>query len=319
MSGARVVIALGGNAIAPAGSGGTADEQTRNITAAMRLVADLVETGHEIVLTHGNGPQVGNLLLKNDLAKDVVPPMPLDWCVAQTQATIGFTMCTALEAELAARGRPVPVIPLVSRVRVDRDDPAFASPTKPVGRYLTDPEEVERQVQATGEHWARQGEKGWRRVVASPEPREPLDGQSLALVLEGGAIPIANGGGGVPMVRSEDGSLHGVEAVIDKDLAAVPLAHAVGAQRLLILTDVPGVATGFGTPEERWLDSVTAGELRGLQADGHFAAGSMAPKVEACARFVEGSTVVEPWAAIGDLDDITDVAAGSSGTQVERG
>lgn len=322
MSGERLVIALGGNAIAPAGGGGTAEEQTRNIGAAMQLVADLIDAGNEVVLTHGNGPQVGNLLLKNDLAKDIVPPMPLDWCVAQTQATIGFTICTELEAELARRDRPLPVIPLVSRVLVDRDDPGFDEPTKPIGHYITDPAEAERQMAETGQVWRRQGDRGWRRVVASPEPIALLDGQSLSLVLDGGAVAVANGGGGVPMVRDAERGLAGVEAVIDKDLAAVLLAEHVSADRLIILTDVAGVAIGYGTPEERWLEDVTRDELRGLQADGHFASGSMGPKVEACLRFVErvGQSVTgrAPTAAIGALDHIASVAAGESGTQVRR-
>lgn len=321
MSGQRLVIALGGNAIAPAGTGGTAEEQTRNIGEAMRLVADLIHAGHEVVLTHGNGPQVGNLLLKNDLAKDIVPPMPLDWCVAQTQATIGFTMCTALEAELDRHGLPLPVIPLVSRVRVDRDDPAFDDPTKPIGRYVTDPEEVERQVAATGQVWQRQGDRGWRRVVASPEPRELLDGESLRLVLAGGAVAVANGGGGVPMVRDPERGLVGVEAVIDKDLAAVLLAEHISADRLVILTDVAGVAVNYGTPDERWLTEVTASELRALQAEGHFRAGSMGPKVEACLRFAESTAGGRrppgaASAAIGALEDIAAVADGKAGTQV---
>lgn len=314
MDGARAVLALGGNAIAPSGTGGTAEEQTTAIGRAMQPIADLIASGEELVLTHGNGPQVGNLLVKNDLARDVVPPMPLDWCVAQTQATIGFTICTALEHELALRGLPVPVVPIISRVRVDADDPAWQAPSKPIGRYVTDEDDVRRRM-AHGETWARQGDRGWRRVVPSPEPQELLDALTMQLVLDAEAVLVANGGGGIPMVRDASGRLRGVEAVIDKDLAAVLLALRLHADALVILTDVPGVAVAYGTPEERWLRAVRVEELRSLQGDGHFASGSMGPKVEAALRFVEGGG---GRAAIGPLDDVQGTLEGTVGTQVQR-
>ena len=309
----RVVIALGGNAIAPPGTGGTAEQQRRNIGGAMERIASLVAGGYEVVLTHGNGPQVGNLLLKNDLAKDVVPPMPLDWCVAQTQATIGATMCTALEEALDDVGLPLAVIPLISRVRVDPDDPAFSEPSKPVGRFVTDEAEVAAQVERTGETWAPQGPHGWRRLVASPQPVELLDGLSLRLVLDAGAIVVANGGGGIPTVRGADGRLRGVEAVIDKDLSGVLLAQHIEADAFVILTDVPGVAVGHGTADERWLGSISPAELRALQDAGEFAPGSMAPKVEAVTRFVEQGG---RRAAVGELADPLGVVEGRTGTQV---
>ena len=311
-----MVIALGGNAIAPPGTGGTADQQRHNIGLAMERVAALVAGGYEVVLTHGNGPQVGNLLLKNDLAKDIVPPMPLDWCVAQTQATIGATMCTALEEALDGVGLPLAVIPLISRVRVDPDDPAFASPSKPVGRYVRDEAEVAAQMERTQETWARQGERGWRRLVASPRPVELLDGLSLRLVLDAGAIVVANGGGGIPTIRGADGRLRGIEAVIDKDLSGVLLAQHVQADAFVVLTDVPGVAVGYGTAEERWLGAVDPAELRALQRAGIFAAGSMGPKVEAVACFVEQGGA---RAAIGELADPLGVVEGRVGTQVVAG
>lgn len=308
----RVVLALGGNAIAPAGTGGTAGEQIASITRAMRSIGALVEAGLDVIITHGNGPQVGNLLLKNDLAKDIVPPMPLDWCVAQTQATIGSAMVTALEEDLAGRGLPIPVIAVLSRVLVDADDPGFAHPTKPIGRYV-DEAEARSEMQRRGHTWVRQGDKGWRRVVPSPQPQALLDGMSMRLVLEGGAVLVANGGGGIPMVRDNAGRLQGVEAVIDKDLAAALLAHELAAERLVILTDVAGVAVGYGTSEEAWLDEVSVERLRELQRAGHFAAGSMGPKVEAVLRFVEstGGTAV-----IGSLDDLTATVDGRAGTRV---
>jgi carbamate kinase len=311
----RVVIALGGNAIAPAGTAGTAREQTATIARAMGQVADLLRAdGLELVITHGNGPQVGNLLLKNELARDVVPPVPLDWCVAQTQATIGFTIANTLGVALARAGLTRPVVPLVSRVLVDADDPAFASPHKPIGPYITDEQELaDRRAEGVA---FTETPRGWRRVVASPEPLASLEVGTVRALLDGGAVVVANGGGGVPTVRTADGHLHGVEAVIDKDLAGALLAVELGADRLAILTDVAGVAIGFGGPDERWLGEVRVDELRAHAADGAFGAGSMGPKVEAACRFVErtGGTAV-----IARLEDGLDALEGRVGTRVVPG
>lgn len=308
MDSAPLVIALGGNALAPSGVGGTAAAQTETIGRAMRQVADLVAEGSQVVLTHGNGPQVGNLLIKNDLARGVVPPVPVDWCVAQTQATIGFTIASALSYELERRRVARPVVPLVSRVRVATGDPAWEAPSKPIGPYLAN--------DAAGPGYAWQGPKGWRRVVPSPQPLESVDLPAILLLLAAGAIVIANGGGGIPVVEDGHGPLRGVEAVVDKDLSAALLAGEIGAQALLILTDVPAVAVHFGSERERWLEAVTADDLRRHAAEGHFRAGSMGPKVEAVCRFVErtGRT-----AAIGALDDAAGVHAGRCGTQVRTG
>lgn len=287
----RLVVALGGNAIAPAGTGGTAEEQTATIGGAAEPLADLVADGHDLVLTHGNGPQVGNLLVKNELAAELVPAMPLDWCVAQTQATIGFTMTTALEGALRARGIERPVVPIVSRVLVDADDPAFDRPTKPIGKWQPD---------------------GTRRLVPSPEPRELLDRRALEVLMSAGALVVATGGGGIPMIDTAQGR-RGVEAVIDKDRCADLLARTVDADRLVILTDVEAVAVDFGTPNQRPLHDVTVADLDRLLAEGHFADGSMRPKVEAVARFVgrTGRT-----AAIGALGQLAAVVAGRAGTRI---
>lgn len=308
----HVVIALGGNAIAPAGTAGTAEEQTTNIARSMLQVAALVDEDVEVVLTHGNGPQVGNVLVKNELARDVVPPVPLDWCVAQTQATIGFTIASTLSYALAAVGRDTPVAPVVSRVLVDLDDPAWDAPSKPIGQHLTDQDEVRRR-EAQGQAFMHDEGRGWRRVVPSPDPLRSIDRPSIELLLGDGAIVVANGGGGIPVVDPGDGPLRGVEAVIDKDLAGAMLARELDADAYLILTDVPGVALDWGTDDERWLGTVTVEELRGHQADGHFRAGSMDPKVEAVCRFVEqtGRT-----ATIAALDEALSAWRGESGTQV---
>lgn len=314
--GQRTVIALGGNAIAPAGTGGTAEEQTRNIRRAMDLIADLIVEGREVVITHGNGPQVGNLLLKNELAADVVPPMPLDWCVAQTQATIGYQMIVALEHALEVRGDLSTVVPVISRVEVAEDDPAWASPSKPIGPWVTDATEVKRRERDHDQRFVHVEGRGWRRVVPSPEPVALLESMTINLLLDAGAIVVANGGGGIPMVRRGANTLIGVEAVVDKDLAGALLARALRADELVILTDVEAVAVDWGTPHQRWLSEVTADELRGLAAAGQFARGSMGPKVEAALRFV---TQQGRPAAIGALDDAPAVVRGATGTRVVPG
>lgn len=308
----HVVIALGGNAIAPAGTAGTAEEQTSNIARSMLQVAALVDEDVEVVLTHGNGPQVGNVLVKNELSRHVVPPVPLDWCVAQTQATIGFTIASTLSHALAALGRDTPVAPVVSRVLVDLDDPAWDAPSKPIGQHLTDEDEVRRR-EAQGQAFMHDEGRGWRRVVPSPDPLRSIDRPSIELLLGDGTIVVANGGGGIPVVDPGDGPLRGVEAVIDKDLAGAMLARELDADAYLILTDVPGVALDWGTDDERWLGTVTVEELRGHQADGHFRAGSMDPKVEAVCRFVEQTG---RSATIAALDAALSAWRGESGTRV---
>ena len=286
-------------------------DQIAAIGAAMQHVADLVVRGHEVVLTHGNGPQVGNLLVKNELAAAVVPPVPLDWCVAQTQATIGFVVLSALEAALAERRVRRPVAALVTRTLVDGSDPGFDVPTKPIGRYLTAAEA--KVLVDHGETWQDRGSRGWRRVVASPEPLEVLDAEPVVALMAAGFVVVAAGGGGIPCVRDPDGRLRGVEAVIDKDLCAALLARTVNADVLVIATDVEHVATGWGTPNETELDEVSVSELRRAAAAGAFAAGSMGPKVEAACRFVEAGGT---HAAICSLDAIAEAAHGRAGTVV---
>ena len=308
----RIVVALGGNAISPPGEGVTADEEQETIGRAMNSIADLIVEGWDLVLTHGNGPQVGQLMVQNELAAAVIPPMPLHFCVAQTQATIGYAICNTLEYALSERGSDLSVVPMISRVLVEADDPDWESPSKPIGNYLDDEAEARRRMEATGQTWAHIADRGWRRVVPSPDPKELLDGHTLTMLLDAGAVVVVNGGGGIPMVR-EDDQLRGVEAVIDKDLAAALLGSRIGAKRLVILTDVEAVALRYGTPEQEWLGEVTAAELRQLQAEDHFGAGSMGPKVEAALRFVEATGGV---AVIAALDAISDAVQATTGTRV---
>ncbi|MPZ60262.1 MAG: carbamate kinase [Propionibacteriales bacterium] len=307
----RLLIALGGNAMTAADGSARPADQRAAITAAMEAVADLVVAGHRVVLTHGNGPQVGNLLLKNELAAEVVPPVPLDWCGAQTQATIGMLAMDALDRLLPERGSSTRSATLVSRTLVDRDDPAFATPTKPIGRYVTRAEAE--LMMDHGQHWVEIKDRGWRRVVASPEPRECLDVAGVTALLDAGYVVVCSGGGGIPTVSDEQEGYIGVEAVIDKDLTAALLAMQLDVDTLVIATDVDSAVIGWGTPQARPLGRVTPVELRRLATEGHFAAGSMAPKVEAVTRFAERTG--RPG-VITSLARIEAAVAGDAGTRV---
>ncbi len=306
------MIALGGNAMTAPDGSARPDDQRQAIERAMDPVADIVAAGHQVVLTHGNGPQVGNLLVKNELAASVVPPVPLDWCGAQTQGTIAVMISNALGRALRRRARLPRVAALVSRTRVDADDPGFARPSKPIGRYL--PRDQAAAMIAHGQTWQDRGERGWRRVVASPEPRECLEVDAVLALLAAGFVVTCSGGGGVPVVSDAEGGYHGVEAVVDKDLTAALLAGAVQADALVLATDVDAAVLGWGTAGARPLGSVTAAELREHAASGEFAAGSMAPKVEAACRFAE--TIPDGFAAITSLARIGDAVARSSATIV---
>lgn len=304
----RIVAALGGNAmIGPDGSA-TPDAQRHAIAAAARHVAAVVATGAEVVVTHGNGPQVGNLLVKNELAAHEVPPVPLDWNVAQTQATIGFTFTDELDAALAALGSPTRTAALITRTLVDPADPGFSTPTKPVGRHL--PREQAQRFIDLGQVWEDRGERGWRRVVASPEPISVVDVPAISVLSAAGFVVVCAGGGGVPVVDDHrDGdALRGVEAVIDKDLTAALLARELDADTLVIATDVPHVMVDFGTPHARPLGRVTAEDLRTHAAAGQFARGSMGPKVEAALRFVTNGGA---RAVITSLEHISDAVTGN--------
>src|SRR3954447_13667881 len=317
----RVVIALGGNAMTGADGSATPGAQRAAIAAAAQHIAAVVGTGAQVVLTHGNGPQVGNLLVKNELAAHVVPPVPLDWNVAQTQATIGFTLADELDAQLTARGLPQRTAALVTRTLVDPADPGFTAPSKPVGRHLTHAD-AQRFI-ALGQVWEDRGERGWRRGVASPHPLSVVDTPPVAALTAAGFVVVCAGGGGVPVV--DDGTdatghraaLRGVEAVIDKGLTAALLACELDADTLVIATDVAHVMVDFGTPSARPLRRVTPAELRELAAAGQFTRGSMGPKVEAALRFVDagGSRAV-----ITSLEHISDAVSGDDvGTQLSAG
>ena len=316
MTSRRVVIALGGNAMTGADGSATPGAQRDALRRASGHIAEVVASGVEVVLTHGNGPQVGNLLVKNELAAHVVPPVPLDWNVAQTQATIAFTLADELDAALSARGLSQRTAGLVTRTLVAVDDPRFQEPSKPVGRFLPR-EEAERFV-SLGQVWEDRGEKGWRRVVASPEPTSVVDSPAIHALAAAGFVVVCAGGGGIPVTDDgRDGSaLRGVEAVIDKDLTAAILAAELDADTLVIATDVPNVMVDFGTPSARPLGRVTVAELEAHAAQGQFARGSMGPKVDAVLRFVRAGGA---RAVITSLEHIADAVRGDdAGTVLTR-
>ncbi|HHU11564.1 MAG TPA: carbamate kinase [Intrasporangiaceae bacterium] len=299
----KVLLALGGNAMTASDGSAAPAAQLEAIATAMDSVAALVAAGHQVILTHGNGPQVGNILVKNELAAHVVPPVPLDWCGAQTQGTIGFIILDALEAAFAARGISKPVAVLVSRTLVDADDPGFAEPTKPIGRYLA--ADHARAMMDHGQTWEDRGAKGWRRVVASPRPLEVLETETIRLLVRAGHLVVAAGGGGIPVVRDSDGVLRGVEAVIDKDLTATLLAQDLEVDALVIATDVDHATLDYRTDHARPIGRVTVAQMEEYAAAGQFSSGSMGPKVEAALQFARtgGRSIITSLHRIVDAVD----------------
>jgi carbamate kinase len=307
----RVVIALGGNALLRRGEEDTPANLTRAARLAAERIADIAASGWEVVVTHGNGPQVGRILLQQEAAADLVHPMPLDVCGAQSQGQIGYVLQAAIGDVFYERSLERPVVSLLTMTRVRRDDPAFAEPSKPVGPFY---EEAEAATIARERGWDLRPDArgGYRRVVPSPHPYSIVEGPIIASLVGAGVIVIAAGGGGIPVVE-EGPRLVGVEGVVDKDLTAAVLARDVDAATLLILTDVERVEVGFGTPAARPLARLRVAAARELLAAGEFGAGSMGPKVEAAVGFVERGG---PRAVIGSLDAATGALAGTAGTEI---
>ncbi len=310
----RVVVALGGNALSPTGGTGSAAEMRAALAGAAEALADLVGAGTALVLTHGNGPQVGRILLQQEAAAPAVPPMPMDVCGAESQGQIGYLLAQALGNALRARGLPQRVFPLITQVVVDGRDPAFRRPTKPVGPAY-DAATAQGIATASGHVFGEVTPGRWRRLVASPLPVDFVEAEPMRLVAGSGHVLVAAGGGGVPVVLDGD-SFRGVEAVVDKDRTAARLALLVEADVLAVLTEVPQVQVGWGTPAARPVDKLTVTEARALLAAGEFPAGSMGPKVEACCDFVAAGG---ERAVIGALDDAVGVVTGRSGTVVVPG
>ncbi len=306
-----IVVALGGNAILQPGQLGTFEEQLVNVDQATRRIARLVAGGWKVVLTHGNGPQVGNLLIQQAAAAKLVAPMPMDVCGAESQGQIGYMLEQTLVNHLHRLELDVPVASLLTQVIVDGADPAFAAPSKPVGPFYSEAE-ARTMMLEQGLAMREDAGRGWRRVVPSPEPDQIAPLRSIVDLLQAGTLVICSGGGGIPVVRGRDGMLTGVDAVIDKDLAAAKLATDIGAGTLLMLTDVAAVCVDYRTPTERALATVGLAQMESYAAAGHFKAGSMGPKVDAAMRFVRAGG----RAVIGALTDVDEALAGAAGTRI---
>lgn len=309
----RIVIALGGNAILRFGEAGTAEEQIANLKTACEKLTPIIGSWYHVVITHGNGPQVGNILIQNEKARGNVPSMPLDVCGAQTQGQIGYLLQQVLCNELRRKAMGIEVSALLTMMVVDEADPAFRKPSKPIGPWFTEEEMV--AVRREGETWTENPQKGWRKVVPSPQPLRLVNPRSIQTLLKNRQVVIACGGGGVPVIEKEDGSLRGVEAVIDKDLASERLATGIDAHILIILTDVPGVFLNFGTPEEKPIGRIELRAMKELFEEGVFPAGSIGPKVEAALRFMENGG---EKAIISSLENAEDALKGKMGTMIIR-
>jgi carbamate kinase len=309
-----VVAALGGNAILKPGQRGTPEEQRANVETTCQALAKMVcSERYKLLITHGNGPQVGNILLQNELAKEAVAPMPLDICGAESQGLIGYLIAQTLSNALAEAGAAqIPVAVVVTQVLVDRRDPAFEKPSKPVGPFYTEAE-AKWLAREKGYRMKEDAGRGWRRVVPSPDPVEICERTSIQRLLNEGTIVIAAGGGGIPVIRQDDGCLQGIEAVIDKDLAAERLAEAAEADTMLILTDVGRVMLNYGRPDQKELAQMTRAEAERYLAEGQFPAGSMGPKILAAVRFLKagGQRVV-----IASLEEAFTALQGQAGTLI---
>ncbi len=319
----RLLVALGGNAIKQADERGTTDEQFKNCEVTTKLLAKIVKRmGPEdrLIITHGNGPQAGNLLVQQDAGKDFVPDQDMDVVVAMTQGQISFMLQQTLDNYLRELKVNVPVCGVVNRVQVNRDDPELTdkNASKPVGNFLTE-DEAKQLKRKHPEYIVKKvkpaGEKCWRRVVPSPDPITNVEAEAIKKMVDAGVIVIASGGGGIPVTLDKDMHYRGVEAVIDKDLAGERLAEAVGADVFLILTDIEKVKLNFGNPNEKEIDRMTLAEAKRYLDEGHFLAGSMGPKVKACIRFLE-------WggerAIITSLDKAIGALDGKTGTEIVK-
>jgi len=307
-----IVIALGGNALLKRGQKGSFDEQYQNVKTTVSKIADLIVGGYKIVLTHGNGPQVGATLLRHEAARNIAPPFPLDACGAETQGFIGYMIQQALRNELKSRGIDKYVVTVISRVIVDKHDLAFQNPTKPIGPFYSK-DEADRLLQGRPDLVVKEDAgRGYRRVVPSPDPKIIAERFAIRALVDSGFIVVACGGGGIPIIE-EGTQTMGVEAVIDKDLASQRLATLIGANVLVILTDVPGAYVNYGTPKQEMITEITSGRLKNYLRDGQFKEGSMAPKVEAAMRFVESGG---ERAIIAELGSLIGALNGKNGTHV---
>jgi carbamate kinase len=309
---ARLIIAIGGNATHPESIKGTSDEQIEVMRQTATALLPLARLNTELIITHGNGPVVGKILMRQTLTRDRIPPMPLDICVAHSQGGIGYLLAQALENALRADGHVRSAACVLTQVEVDAHDPAFQNPTKFVGTFFTE-SEAQELTRELGWRMKPDGARGWRHVVPSPKPLHICDVSLIDLIAKQGSIVIAGGGGGVPIIRDVIGASQGVEAVIDKDLTTALMALTLGIDTILLLTAVPKVAVNFGKPNQTSLDTVTVSELKAYNAAGHFPPGSMGPKMDAAIGFIEGGG---KRVVIGLLNQAVDALEGRTGTHV---
>jgi carbamate kinase len=307
----KIIVALGGNAIKRPEDKGTIEEQLDAVSRTCDELVEMIKQGHKIVITHGNGPQVGALLIQNEEAREKVPQMPLDVCGAESQAFIGYMIQQTLRNKLRKIGISRDIVTIITQVEVDPDDPAFEKPTKPVGPFYT--EEQAEKLRREKMYVIKEIEKErHRRVVPSPEPKGIVEIGAVLRLVEDGVIVIASGGGGVPVVERDDGRLAGVEAVIDKDLAAEILAREIKAEIMLFLTSVQGVAVNYGKSDQRFLERVTLEEARNYLAKGEFPPGTMGPKIRAAIRFLESGGEKAVVSALGAAFEALNDRAGTT-------
>ncbi|MDH5605563.1 MAG: carbamate kinase [Anaerolineae bacterium] len=305
------VVAVGGNALIKDKNKKTISDQYEAASETMGHIASMIQAGWDVVITHGNGPQVGFILRRSELAMSELHPVPLDYCGADTQGAIGYMFQKALRNEFKRRGLDKSAVTVVTQVQVDANDPAFSNPAKPIGSFLD--EETARERMQSGKTFVEDAGRGWRQVVPSPKPVVIVEEAAIRKLVETGFVVIATGGGGIPVVENEAGDLVGIEAVIDKDFASSRLANALNADLLLISTAVEKVALHFNTPDEKIVDQMTVAEAKQYIQEGHFAPGSMLPKVQACIDFVENGG---QKALITDPPNIPRALNGETGTWI---
>lgn len=309
----KLVIALGGNALQEAGKPATAQAQLEVVEKTSEYIADIVERGYEVIVAHGNGPQVGRIVIQNEVASASTPAMPFDVCGAMSQGMIGYHIQQGLSKVLRHRGINKNVVTVVTQVVVDKDDPKFKAPSKPIGPFYTE-EEAKAIAAEKGYTMKEDAGRGWRRVVASPLPVEIVELDAVKTLNDAGFVVVTVGGGGIPVVRNDAGDLEGIAAVIDKDLASEKLARDMDADALVILTAVEKVSINFKKPDQKDLDRMSAAEAKQYIKEGHFAPGSMLPKIEAALNFVESKP--GRVAIITSLDKAVDAIEGRAGTTI---
>ena len=309
----KIVIALGGNALQEAGKPATAEAELAVVEKTAAYIADIIEKGYDVVLAHGNGPQVGRIVLQNEYADAITPAMPFDVCGAMSQGMIGYHIQQGLSKLLRARGIGKQVVTLVTQVVVDQNDPKFLDPSKPIGPFYKE-DEAKAIAAEKGYVMKEDAGRGWRRVVASPMPVSIVEIDAVRALIDAGFIAVTVGGGGIPVVREADGNLAGTAAVIDKDLASERLAEDVDADALVILTAVEKVCLNYNKPDQKDLDRISVQEAKQYMAEGHFAPGSMLPKIEAAVKFAESKA--GRAAIITSLDKAVDALTGTAGTTI---